>query len=152
MSSSTATPADAELVLKLYDLRRESKMREARDWLAGAEFKTYEDFVRMVFQFGSKENAYFRQVTTYWETAASLVANGALNGKLFFDTQGEMWFVYTKLKPFLAQMRQQMKAPQMLKNMEAVAVGTHEGQQRVSDMEERIKMFAQMRAQQAAAK
>lgn len=152
MSSSNATPADAELVLKLYDLRREAKMREARDWFATSDFKSYEDFTRIVFQFGAKENAYFRQVTGYWDMAAALVLHGALNPKLFFDTQGEMWFVFSKIKPFLAQARQQMKAPQMLKNMEAVATGSPEGQQRVSDMEERLKMFAQMRAQQAAAK
>jgi hypothetical protein len=146
-----ATPADAELILKLYDFRREAKMRDARNWFVNFNPTSYEDFAKTVFSWGSQENAYFRQVTSYWEMAAALVTNGAIDKKLFYDTQGEMWFVYTKLKPFLAQMRKQMNAPEALKQVETVATGSPEGQQRVAMMEERFKMFAQMRAQQAQA-
>ena len=108
---------------------------------------SYEEFAKTVFAWGAQENAYFRQVTTYWETAASLVIHGTVNEDLFFDTQGEMWFVYTKLKPYIAQFRQQLKAPEALKNVEAIATRTSRGQERVRMMEERFKMFAQMRAQ-----
>ena len=144
-----ATPADAELILKLYDFRREAKMRDARNWFVNFNPSSYEEFAKVVFAFGAQENAWFRQVTTYWETAASLVVHGTIDEELFFDTQGEMWFVYTKLKPYLAQFRQQLKAPEGLKNVEAVATRTPRGQQRIALMEERLKMFAQMRAQQA---
>src|SRR5215472_6498297 len=143
-----ATPADAELILKLYDLRREAKMREARNWIANFNPTSFEDFAKTIFVFGSQDNAFFRQVTGYWDMAAALVINGAIDKKLFFDTQGELWFVYTKLKPFLAQFRQQFNAPEALKNLEAVATGSPEGQERMRTMEERFKLFAQMRAQQ----
>jgi hypothetical protein len=146
-----ATPADAELILKLYDFRREAKMREARNWFVNFNPTSFEEFAKTVFTFGSQENAYFRQVTGYWDMAAALVLHGTIDKKLFFDTQGEMWFVYTKLRPFLAQFRKQFNAPEALKNMEAVATGSPEGQERVRTMEERFKMFAQMRAQQAQA-
>lgn len=142
-----ATPADAELVLKLYDLRREAKMRAARDWIANFNPTSFEEFAKTVFAWGSQENAYFRQVTGYWDMAASLVIHGTIDKKLFFETHGELWFVYTKLKPFIAQMRQQLNAPEAFKNLEAVATGSPEGQERVRTMEERFKMFAQMRAQ-----
>ena len=142
-----ATPADAELVLKLYDLRREAKIRDARNWLANFSPTSFEEFAKPIFAWGSQENAYFRQVTGYWEMAASLVIHGTIDKKLFFDTQGEMWFVYAKLKPYLAQMRQQLHAPEAFKNLETVATGSPEGQERVRMMEERFKMFAQMRAQ-----
>ncbi|HZU22970.1 MAG TPA: hypothetical protein VE998_09075 [Terriglobales bacterium] len=142
-----ATPADAELILKLYDFRREAKMREARNWFVNFNPSSYEDFAKTVFAFGAQENAYFRQVTSYWETAASLVLHGTIDEELFFDTQGEMWFVFTKLKPYLAQFRQQLKAPEALKNVEAVATRSQRGQERIRMMEERFKMFAQMRAQ-----
>jgi hypothetical protein len=110
---------------------------------------SFEDFAKTVFAWGAQENAYFRQVSSYWDMAASLVLHGTIDKKLFFDTQGELWFVYTKLKPYIAQMRQRMNAPEAFKNLEAVATGSPEGQERVRMMEERFKMFAQMRAQQA---
>jgi len=142
-----ATPADAELVLKLYDLRREAKMRDARNWFANFSPTSYEEFAKTIFSWGSQENAYFRQVTGYWDMAASLVIHGTIDPKLFLDTQGELWFVYTKLKPYIAQMRQQLNSPEAFKHLEAVATGSPEGQERIRLMEERFKMFAQMRAQ-----
>ncbi|MBV8208026.1 MAG: hypothetical protein JO041_14660 [Acidobacteria bacterium] len=144
-----ATPADAEVILKLYDLRREARMRDARNWFVTFDPKSFDDFVATVFNFGSNENAYFRQVTTYWETAASLVVNGALNEKLFFDTQGEMWFVFARLRPFLAQFREKMIAPEALRNVEKIATGTPEGLERLQRMEERFKIIAQLRTKAA---
>lgn len=146
-----ATHSDAELVLKLYDLRREARMRQARNWFFTFNPASFEDFMKTFSAFGSDENAFFRQVTGYWDMAAAFVVNGALDAKLFYETQGEMWFIYTKLKPLLAQFRKQFNAPEAFKNMEAVATGSPEGQQRVAMMEERFKMFAAMRAQQAQA-
>lgn len=146
-----ATPHDADLILKLYDFRREAKMREARNWFISFNPTSYEEFAKTIFAFGSQENAYFRQVTSYWDMAAALVLHGSIDSKLFYDTQGEMWFVYTRIKPFLAQMRQQMNAPEAFKSVEAVATGSAEGQQRVAMMEERFKFFEKLRAQQAQA-
>ena len=73
-----ATAEDARLILELYDLRREQKMREARDFMA-QEFwpQSYDDFMKLVGTIGSEENRHFRQTMTYWDMAASLVVHGA---------------------------------------------------------------------------
>ncbi len=70
---------DAELILKLYDLRRESVMREARTFMAQFAPKSVDELVALTTAFGTKEQAYLRQVAGYWEMAASLVNRGALN-------------------------------------------------------------------------
>ena len=98
--------------------------------------------------FGSQENAYFRQVLTYWEHAAALVAHGALHSNLFFDTQGEMWFVYAKLEPFLEEIRQRTGVRDSMKNIEAVIFGSDAAKQRLAAMQERAKRFREMRAAQ----
>ncbi len=147
---SQATYHDAELVLKLYDLRREAVMRQARDFVANFNPSSFQELMAVVGAFGSKENAYLRQVFTYWETVASLIVHGTLNPELAEDTLGEMYFVYAKIQPFLDQMRQTMKSPEFLQNLQKVIEGTAEKRDRLARMQERMAEFAKMRA--AAAK
>ena len=147
---SQATYHDAELVLKLYDLRREAVMRQARDFFVRFSPSSFEELMAVMGNFESKENAYFRQVLGYWETAASLIVHGALNAELAQDTLGEMNFVYAKLQPFIPQLRQTMKSPEFLQNMEKVVEGTAEGRERLKRMQERMAEFAKMRAAAAA--
>ncbi len=147
---SQATYHDAELVLKLYDLRREAVMRQARDFFARFSPSSFEELLAVMGNFESKENAYFRQVLGYWETAASLIVHGALNAELAQDTLGEMNFVYAKLQPFIPQIRQMMKSPEFLQNMEKVVEGTPEARERLKRMQERMAEFAKMRAAAAA--
>ena len=85
MSNSQATPADAELILKLYDLRREPVMREARKYVFDFAPQSIDDVMAVLGDFSSKENAYMRQVFGYWGMAASLVLRGALNEDLARD-------------------------------------------------------------------
>ena len=144
MTNDKATHADAELILKLYDFRREATMRQARNWFANFWPETTDDIMKVITSFGSQENAYFRQVLTYWEHAAALVAHGALNAPLFFDTQGEMWFVYAKLEPFLEDIRQRTGVRDSMKNIEAVIFGTAESKERLATMKERAKRFREM--------
>lgn len=120
-------------------------MRQARNWFANFWPETTDDIMKVMAAFGSQENAYFRQVLTYWEHAAALVAHGALNGPLFFDTQGEMWFVYAKLEPFLEDIRQRTGIRDSMKNIEAVIYGTAESKERLATMKERAKRFREMR-------
>jgi len=150
MGNSKATHADAELILKLYDLRREAVMRQARDFFGMFSPASFEELMAVMGAFGSKENAYLRQVLGYWEMAASLVVHGALNAELAQDTLGEMNFVYAKVRPFLKQMRNLMKSPEFLQNMEKVIEGTPEARERLARMQERMAEFAKMR--EAAAK
>ena len=150
MSNSPATYYDAELVLKLYDLRRETVMRQARDFVATFNPASIDEFMAVTFAFGTKENAYVRQVLGYWEMVASLIVHGTLNAALAQDTLGEMNFVYAKVQPFVKELRQRMNSPEFLQNVEKVIEGTPEGRDRHARMQQRMAEFAKMRA--AAAK
>lgn len=97
MESQIATYEDAKLILKLYELRREEVLRKARHWLIFKfDPKTIEDLFAVVHGYGSEENAYFRQVLSYWEMAASLVLHGAVKADLFLDSNGEGLYIYAK--------------------------------------------------------
>ncbi len=134
-----ATTADADLILKLYDLRREAQMRKARDWFAFHCWpKNFEELAKLIGDFGAPENACFRQVTSYWEMAASLVLRGALDAGLFLDSSSEMFFVYARLKPFLAEARQKFN-PEFMARVEKLAESTPEGRARVERMQEHFK-------------
>ncbi|HZC43333.1 MAG TPA: hypothetical protein VE195_04105 [Acidobacteriaceae bacterium] len=101
MESQIATHNDAEIILKLYDLRREEVLRKARHWMI-YEFspKTPEEFLEVLQGAGSQENAYFRQVISYWEMAASLVVHGAVKSDLYLDSNGEGILIFAKLYAF----------------------------------------------------
>ncbi|PYX07048.1 MAG: hypothetical protein DMG88_16005 [Acidobacteria bacterium] len=96
------TATDAELILKLYDLRREAEMRKARNWwLVDFWPQTPEDFIKIASALGTQENAWLRQVAGYWDMAASLVLHGIINADLFLEggVSGEMVFLYAKIQP-----------------------------------------------------
>jgi hypothetical protein len=92
-----ATAADGELILKLYELRREPRMRQARQWVMH-EFnpKTLEELLALQRDFGSDHNQMWRQVIGYWEMAAALVIHGALDRELFLKANGENLFMVAK--------------------------------------------------------
>ncbi len=144
-----ATHADAELILKLYDLRREPVMRQARSFIAGFNPQSAEDILNLVNSFGTDENAYFRQVTTFWEMAAALVTNGALHEGLFLDTCGELFFVFAKIQPFLAEVREKLGNPGFLSKSEQIVTHTEVAQRKLQAMLSRQKSMAERRAQAA---
>jgi len=102
-----ATPADAEIILKLYQLRTEAVMRQARAWVTG-EFwpTTAEEFFAVANNPADPHNAYFRQVITYWEMAAAMVLHGAVSAELFVDSNGEGFFLLAKFAPILEAIRE----------------------------------------------
>jgi len=107
--STLATTADADLILKLYQLRTEATMREARAWMTGQFFpQTVEEFFAVSDGFATKENAWYRQVLSYWEMAAAFVLHGALNAELFVDCNAEPFFIYAKFLPLLPEIRKKM--------------------------------------------
>ncbi len=139
------TYEDAQLVLKLYELRREEKLRAARDWFAGKFFpQRAEDVVALT----GTENAYYRMVTTYWEMAASFVARGIVNADLFLDSGGEMIFVWAKLAEFVPQLRKNLGSENLLKNIEHVIESSPRAKERVGVTRQRI---AQVRERALAA-
>jgi hypothetical protein len=115
---SQANHEDVNLLLRLYELRREDKMRAARVWFAGHfKCKTMDEFGKLCPP-GSEANANFRQVTSYWEMAASFVNTGVLNPDLFFANCREMLLCCVRVKPFLAEMRKAFGDSSYLANLE----------------------------------
>jgi hypothetical protein len=107
MERMLATPADAEIILKLYQLRTEALMRQARAWVMG-EFwpKTIEEFNAVAENPADPHNAFFRQVVSYWEMAAAMVLHGAVSAELFVDSNGEGFFLLGKFEPILEAIRE----------------------------------------------
>lgn len=107
MERMLATPADAEIILKLYELRTEPVMRQARAWMTGEWWpETVEDFYAVVGNPADPHNAWFRQVTTYWEMAAAMVLHGAVSAELFVDSNAEGFFLLAKFAHILEPIRQ----------------------------------------------
>lgn len=116
-----ATYQDAELLLKLYDMRREERLRAARAWFAANFHAKSMAEVMEKFPPGSDHNAYFRQVISYWEMAASFVSKGVLHEELFFENSTEMLMVWERAKGFVGEFRAARKNPTLFKNLEKVA-------------------------------
>ena len=107
--STLATTDDATLILKLYELRTEATMRQARAWMTGQFFpQTAEEFFAISNAAATQENAWYRQVLSYWEMAAAFVLHGALNADLFVDCNAEPFFLYAKFLPLLPEIRKKM--------------------------------------------
>jgi len=144
-----ATPHDAQLIMQLYDLRREAEMRKARNWLT-VEFwpQNADEFIKVASSFPSQENAWLRQVGGYWDMAASFVLQGALNEELFLQPgcSGEMFFLLGKIYPFLKEFREKTNSPEAFVNMERLATSSKTGRKR---LERNIMRFAQRRKAQA---
>jgi len=139
MSNSQATAADAELILKLYDLRREPVMREARRYIFEFSPQSIDDVMRVLDNFSSKENAYLRQVFGYWGMAASLVLRGALNEDLARDNFMELLFVYAKFEPFLQEIRKRTGMDMFAANMQKFVESSSEAGERVKRFRERFE-------------
>ncbi len=130
--------AEADLILKLYDLRREETMRKARDWyFRDFQPESLADINAAMF---SEHSGHVRMVMTYWDMAAALVNHGAISLDLFTDTNGEFIGVFSKVEPFLAEMRAAY-GPQMLVNLEKLIDEMPEGRKRVAFMRERMKQI-----------
>jgi hypothetical protein len=140
-----ATVADAQLIVQLYDLRRESEMRKARSWWAGEFFpQNADDFVKVAWAMGTQENAWLRQVSGYWGMVASFVNQGVLNEQLFLSPgfSGEMFLIYAKIHPFLKELRAKLNDPHAFKDLETAVTRTKWGRDRLQFM---IKRVATMR-------
>ncbi len=106
MERMLATPADAEIILKLYKLRTEAVMRQARAWVAGFWPKTADEFFAVLDNPADPHNPYLRQVLTYWEMAAAMVLHGAVSAELFVDCNGEGFFLLAKFAHILDAIRE----------------------------------------------
>ena len=147
------TTADAELILKLYDLRREAEMRKARHWWL-TEFwpESAEDFMKIAGNLGGQENNWLRQVGGYWSMAASFALQGVLNEEMFLQpaVSGEMYFLLAKVHPFLKDLREKMGDPHLFANIENVVTRSKFGRERLKFTLKRVEMLRQKRSERKA--
>lgn len=118
-----ATPQDAELILKLYELRTEATMRDARKFVAGFSPATIDELLKLQRDSASQENAYWRQATSYWDMAAAFVNRGALDAELFADCCPEALFYYAKFSHLHQAYQEAMGQPFM--RQVGAAIETH---------------------------
>jgi len=144
-----ATTEEAQLILKLYDLRREAEMRKARNWWA-AEFwpKNADDFVKVAWALGTQENNWLRQVAGYWGIATSFVLQGALSEDLFLvpGFSGEMFVMFAKVYPFLAELREKLGDPEVFVDIEKVVMRTKWGRERLKFLLKRLDTWREKMA------
>ena len=140
--------ADAQLILQLYELRREPEMRKARNWWVG-EFwpANLDEYLKVVQAPGTPENAWLRQVSSYWSMASSFVLNGVLNAELFLQPaiSGEMVFVLAKVHPFLKELREKLGDPQSYANIEKVVMSSKFGRERFKLTRQRVEAVLEKR-------
>lgn len=148
MATKKATAQDAQIIMQLYDLRREPVMRAARKFMV-SEFwpQSYEEFKAVLTGYGTEHNAYMRQVLTYWDMAAAMVLQGAVNEELFLQSNTEPYFLFTKFGSYLPQARNDFLNPEFALNLEKLATRPA-ARQRIKDFSTRL----QARRAQAAAK
>ena len=139
---------DAELILKLYDLRREKTMRDARNWFFQFNPKGKEDFIDVLT---SDKSGLYRMVISYWDMASSFVNNGALDAQMFNDANGEHMFVYAKLEPFLPALREEMGNPNFLAHLEKVVKECPDYETKIANIRTRMAKLIELYQQRAAA-
>jgi len=114
-------PHNAQLLLQIYDLRREERLRAARAWLLpGFAAGSMKEFLEL-YPPGTDHNAYFRQVVTYWDMVAAIVNRGMIDEDLFFETTGEALLTWLRVRDVALEMREARKNPLYLRNLETLA-------------------------------
>jgi hypothetical protein len=115
-----ATYEDANLILSLYELRREEKLRTARAWFVKSFKPQSFGHIRELCPPGSDQDAYVRMVTSYWDMVASFVASGVLNFDLFASSGAELLLVWTRIRKIAPEVREAFKSPRAYQNLEKV--------------------------------
>ena len=139
---------DADLILKLYDLRRETVMREARNWWFTFNPTSIQDVMSTMM---GEQSGYMRMVLSYWDMACAMVVSGAIDEELFNQTNGEHMLVYMKIEPVLEDLRKMFDNQDFAKSLETVVKRMPNIEARMASMRERFKQIAAMRQQAAAA-
>ncbi len=145
-AKSKASPiAQADLILHLYELRRETVMREARSYIGGGDFlpESADGLVSIVTT-GGRRGGFVLQVYGYWDMVAAFVRHGALDAALVHDTCPEMYFQYAKIQPYLAGFRQQMNLPEWMRSLERLIEGSKAGRKRLATMQKNLAAIARI--------
>jgi hypothetical protein len=141
---------DAMAILKLYELRRDEQMRVSRQWFF-SDFapKSAMDIIAL-FRDGERASANFRMITSYWDMASSLVLNGAIDEKTFLDANTEHIFVYAKIQPFLAEIREIFSEPDYLQNLETLVLKIPNIEQKIEGRKRLFKLWTKEEISNAA--
>ena len=135
----------AELILQLYELRREPVMRQARQWFASFNPESAQDVMKAA---SGEHSAYYRMVTTYWDMACSLVNHGAIDEEMFNDANGEHNFIFAKIQPFIEEIRATV-GPKYLPHLQKVVMRQPDIETRLAHLREMSKRFAASRTASA---
>lgn len=148
------THEQAQLQLQLYDLRREAKLRQAREWFFKNFFAETLDEAMKIAPMGTEQGAFFMMVVSYWDQACAMLNYGLLNEDLFFETSGEFVGVWERIKPTMPEARQRFVNKEFMANLEKAAQRFEAWSEKRSpgQMAAMRQMMKQMRPQQAAAK
>src|SRR6201997_5177110 len=145
-TTSRSAIQQAELILKLYELRRETVMREARSFVGGPFAPGSADELVQIVSAGDRKAGYVLQVYGYWDMVAGFVKHGALDAGLVYDTCQEMYFQYAKIQPWLPEFRRRMNLPEWMSNIERLIEGSSAGRKRLATMRKNLEAMAKMRA------
>ena len=146
MKTNVGSTEQADLIIKLYELRREAVMRDARNFVGGPNFMPHnaDDLVAIVSR-GGKETGYVLQVFGYWDMVCAFVLHGILSEPLVCDTCQEMYFQYAKIQPYLKEFRERMNLPEWMSNIERVAEGSTKGRKRLASMRSNFERLEEAR-------
>jgi len=120
--ATNPTHEQADLQLKLFDLRREARLRQARDWFAKNYIVNNLDEAMQIAPMGSEAGTSYMMVVSYWDQVCAYLNHGLLHEELFFETNGEFFFVWERVKPTVQQGRQRFSNPLFLANIEKAAM------------------------------
>ncbi len=152
MAESKPTHEQAQLQLQLYDLRREAKIRQARDWFFQNYFVDNIEDANRIAPPGSQEGTYAMMVVSYWEQACALLNHGLLHEQLFFETSGEFYGAWDRIKPIVPAVREKFHMKNWLGNVEKAASRFEKWMEKESPgaLEAMRQWTQQMRAAKAA--
>ena len=141
-------PDDALAILKLYEIRSEPLMRQARAWFM-SEFKPQSGLeILALLQSGEQQSAFYRMVSSHWEVASALVNNGGIDEKMFLEANTEHLVVFAKLQPFIAEIRETIGEPDYLTQLERLVMKSENVQHK---LENRRRLLARWTGNVSAA-
>ena len=149
MANTEIAIKQAELIIRLYELRREPVMRLARSYIGGQFLPdSPESFLAEMSV--REKSAYVLQVYGYWDMVAAMVFHGALDEELVYECCGEMYFQFAKIKPFLEEFREKNSLPELFANLQKLIEGSDRGKARLKSMEGHVKLCIEAAGQKGS--
>lgn len=135
----------AELIMKLYELRRDDRMREARSWFISFFPESTEEIMHTLIDPATSAN--YRMVVSYWDMAAGFVNSGAIDEEMFLDSGGEAIITFAKVHPYLEGLRTALGSPKYLNNLEKLIMKQPDAEEMLAARRETMKRWMQARAE-----